>query len=364
MASPIDGKPISLLQAGGDNPFASGTFDLNQNTNSSLYTYDPTNNLIPTNQGYTKLSNPNANFEIGRGYRTWFNLNMFSTGGRGKSKSLSFEGQPFTGDKTISLSYCNSNCPYSATNGWNLIGNPFISKIYWEVASDYIQTNVAPTIYTFVSSNNTWASYLRGVGGVNGATGFVDPAEGFFVEATGPGASLTIKSDASYTYWTTEQAPVINTTIAGKIRAKLIAGNISDEVLVVDNAGKTKAYDVNEDAKKIFGGSVSLAIETSGPAQSIAQWAFSAVDTIWMSVSAQQAGTYQFRFETEGAFDQSLYYLADPQTGMITPVTAGQDIPLYADAQARRIAIFVVNQTVSALPDFLKSDRIAVYPNP
>ncbi len=364
MASPIDNLPLNLLQANGSNPFASGTFDLTQNTNSSLYTYDPTNNLVPSNQGYTKLSNPASTFEIGKGYRTWFNLGMFNTGGRGKSRSISFQGSPFSGNKTIPLSYCVNNCPYSTINGWNLIGNPFPSNIYWGIASDYIETNVSPTIHTFISSNNTWATYLRGVGGVNGGTGYVKPGEGFFVEATGPGASLTIKSDASYTYWSTEDAPAVNTNISGKLRAKLVSGGKSDEVMVVNNTVANKAYDVNEDAKKIFGGSVSLAIETSGPSQSIAQWTFSPIDTIWLSVSAQQAGNYQFRFETEGNFDQASYYLADPQTGMITPVNAGQDIPLFADAQTRRIALFVVNPTVSALPGFVKSDRMAVYPNP
>lgn len=365
VASPIASSvPLTMLEKGGLNPFASATFDPAVPTNSSLYTYDPTNNNIPSNQGYTKIFGRNSNFVNGNGYRAWINSNTFNAA---NNNFLSYSGTPFLGNKVLNLNYCNSNCPYSPINGWNLIGNPFVSAISWQFGFDYVQTNVTNTIYKFVSNNNTWATYQRGVGGVNGGTPMIYPGEGFFVEATAAGASLEIKESATSTYIFGVEAPVVggtNSTIKGRLRAKLKATNGFDEVLLADNSQAVKAYTVNEDSKKMFGGSISLAIETGGPAQSIAQWNITPLDTIWLSLSAASAGNYNLNLEPNGSFSQASYYLADPSTGMIFPVMPNQDIPLFVDNQPRRVAILVVNASVSALPQYVSSKRVAVFPNP
>ena len=132
--------------------------------------------------------------------------------------------------------------------GWNLMGNPYPSAIDWDAASGWTKTNLANAVYVW--NGTQYATYIGGVG-ANGGSRYIAPTQGFFVQATSAGASLTMNNDVrvhnsvSYLKETNEPTDII--------RLNITANGYSDETVLALRPGSLNEFDPMTDAVKLAG---------------------------------------------------------------------------------------------------------------
>ncbi|MBN2778686.1 MAG: T9SS type A sorting domain-containing protein [Bacteroidales bacterium] len=135
-----------------------------------------------------------------------------------------------------------------ANTGWNLMGNPYPSAIDWDAASGWTKTNLANAVYVW--NGTQYATYIGGVG-ANGGSRYIAPTQGFFVQATSAGASLTMNNDVrvhnsvSYLKETNEPTDII--------RLNITANGYSDETVLALRQGSLNEFDPMTDAVKLAG---------------------------------------------------------------------------------------------------------------
>jgi len=163
--------------------------------NSNFYMYDETNNSSDWQQGW------NHNLALGtllsgRGYAYFYKYDQ----------NLAISGKQLnSGDISIDISHSNN---LVSSDGWNLVGNPYMSAIS---ADEFVFENqdiISGTLYfwnddlsegTDYSSNDyaLWnlagavgtGTGLNSVQGTKVPDGFIAPMQGFFVNKTNPGTS-------------------------------------------------------------------------------------------------------------------------------------------------------------------------------
>jgi len=112
--------------------------------------------------------------------------------------TLDVTGQEYEGNG----SEVDFNVTYTAQadTGWNLVGNPYGATINWDHPS-WTKNNIESAIYVWdPNANGGNGEYLtwNGVTGTLGS-GLIAPFQGFWIKATGPGASLIVSEDAKTT---------------------------------------------------------------------------------------------------------------------------------------------------------------------
>ncbi len=133
--------------------------------------------------------------------------------------------------------------------GWNLMGNPYPSSIDWDAASGWLRTNIADAVYVWNSSQ--YSAYVGGIP-VNGGSRYIAPGQGFFLQATNVGASVTmdngIRLHNSVSFLKNTQSDPENT-----IRVQVSADGYQDENVIVIREADAFAYDPLVDAYKLPG---------------------------------------------------------------------------------------------------------------
>lgn len=141
-------------------------------------------------------------------------------------------------------------------SGWHLLGNPYPFSIGWDKLS--IPSGMMDAVYAFRSSsayNGSYASYVNGVGSLNG--GIIPAMQAFFVRTTALVSSFSFSNTARLTsyqnpsfYRTTEARPLLLIS-AGK-------GQQQDEVYVYQQQGATAGLDASFDAFSLPMGAVRM----------------------------------------------------------------------------------------------------------
>lgn len=147
---------------------------------SSVYTYDePTGNVAPNN-GWTAVTGSGTSIESGKGYEIFLadDLNNFS------ATTINTIGVPQFSTKTVNLSYTAGAGAYA---GINLIGNPYASAVNYSACT---KANVTGNILLLDNSGN-YTDY--------GANPVIPPHQGFWITASGAGASLVFLENAKST---------------------------------------------------------------------------------------------------------------------------------------------------------------------
>ena len=194
---------------------------------------------IPAGGGFSTLS-------YGHGY------NFYSE----TDATVNFTGMPSLGTTlgTASLQYSGST-PNNPIYGLNLLGNSITCSIDWN--NVMLSGPVSSTVYYVIAQK--WSSYNVLVGGTNGATKDIPPLQGFFVQATGTGASidLTAAKEHSGQPRYKKSGMAQDTGNEGKNPPKLkleLTGTkgTSDETIVWFNNDATQGFDNKYDGYKIF----------------------------------------------------------------------------------------------------------------
>ena len=134
-------------------------------TGMYLQSFDETTN------SYTEISDENMPLDAGSGYAVYSTLGIPNT--------VTFSGVMNNGTQQQDFTANNQ--------GWNLMGNPFVSSIDWESVT--IPVGMSNEVHYIDAASGNDLSYVQGVGGAGSQ--FVPPMQGFFVKATGAG-TLTL----------------------------------------------------------------------------------------------------------------------------------------------------------------------------
>lgn len=129
---------------------------------------------------YTNIVGSSTPVVSGTGYEIWLADDQATW----FAKTIDTRGTPTFGDKTINLSYSPAAGAYA---GVNLVGNPFASSINYASCT---KTNVTGNILILDNSGN-YNDY--------GASPVIPPHQGFWITASGSGASLKVLETAKST---------------------------------------------------------------------------------------------------------------------------------------------------------------------
>lgn len=185
------------------------------------------------------ISDTFSELGLGRGY------NYFSSA----SSTFALSGSPNISDQVVNVT-CGAG--YENFQGFNLIGNPFLSCLDWDdIILFHAPENINDAIY--FTNNGQIASYVGGIG-ANGGSGTIPPMQGFFIKASAnstillPASSRTHNLDqARYKKKSTENSSPGTDTISF-IRLKMKSITDSSDVVIRFNNGATKSFDSEFDA--------------------------------------------------------------------------------------------------------------------
>lgn len=128
--------------------------------------------------------------------------------------------------------------------GWNLVGNPYPSSIFWDAPSGWIKMNVNNAIY--FESNGQWATWINGVG-TNGGLPFIPSGQGFFVECSANPGVLTVNNRARIHV----NPPFYKNEIPEMVRLEVSGNGLKDEAVIRFQQEATGNFDGMYDAHKM-----------------------------------------------------------------------------------------------------------------
>lgn len=197
--------------------------------------------------------------ENGRGYAIYAGTNANGDFIRAEAGTIQLTGTVTSSDVSYALAYNDGQSASvtfvggagsAATEGWNLLGNPYASQYDWDGQTRPSGLNDA--IYIEQGTAN-FASFVSSVGTNNG-TQYIAPFQGFWVQTTNSGApgSLTFAQSKRVTSQSTE---LFKTAAVDGVHLKIVdSQNNSDEIFVGFDQNATMAFDGDYDAWKLMNG--------------------------------------------------------------------------------------------------------------
>ena len=258
-----------------------------------------------------------------------------------ESVTLTSAGNLNTGPVTFKDYYTptSSNLAYTGTGtgpttnatvrGFNMLGNPYPSGLDWQTSwsglKGFIRTNIAPTIWVFNPVTYQYDTYMltstSGGTATGNATRYIAAGQGFIVQATATGASLTIDEYAKTTQNNNgsvgkvvvpaganptglnllmSKAPIYD-PVPQSLRLKLALDSISyDDIFIGFNSSASPNYNYNEDAAYLPGigaavGLASISSDNERLAINNLPLPNQTASEIKLFVTAAQSGTYTFK---------------------------------------------------------------------
>ena len=313
VGTPVSGQTVDLWNTSA-NPYVSSSYD-GLTAHGSVWLYSNTDNTTPANGGWIKPSDASVALNPGSGARVWFNNAFFAAGGVAAATAT-----PVTGTANLPVSYCNGTCAgNTATNGWNLLANPYPATIDWN-NSNWTKNNIADAVYVWRHKLNAYASYANPIS-VNGGSNLIASGQGFMVEATDAAPVRTAVEKVK----STSAAPVLRSSAISLLRLNLAsATHGSDEAVVADRAGSRRAFEPATDARKFYNPGVSLFFEpVAGNPQSIASFELAPSDSVSLKLFSYNAASVTLT-ATDFSDLESRYnlFIRDERTGTVTPLNA------------------------------------------
>jgi hypothetical protein len=199
----------------------------------------------------TALSDTATN---GRGYFIYAGTNPYGTFLMNSSGPSEVSGTLANGDISVVLGYNDGQSAtigfvggssQAATEGWNLLSNPYPSQYDWD--GQALPAGMSNALY--VNKGGAYASYVNGVG-TNGGTQYLAPFQGFWVQTTNssPG-NFTFEQDQRVTAPTTS---LLKTTVVDGVYVSVSDGHVSDQLFIGFDQNATDSFDLQLDAQKLL----------------------------------------------------------------------------------------------------------------
>jgi hypothetical protein len=366
-------------------------FDATESGSPSLYSYT---NSQATGSGWNAVANTNAtNLNAKQGYRILINgdrsvnINSVSLPIMNNPITLSATGTVLTGDVVFNSSSTPevNNTNNTNTNGFSLVGNPYVNTLDWNALS---KSGLTDTYYTWDVNMGTAGQRGRYVAfssstGTNNITSavnqFIQPGQAFFIKNSilGTAGTLTFKemdktgSANINNFYRTANNLLTRLDLQVYETTELAVGSypIDAAVTVFDNQF-TNAIETGDVAK------LSTGVENISFLNSATNLAIDArpqvVATDELLVQLEQflaSKSYTFRTHFKNFDAATTPFLLDTYKNTYTALinNASTDVAFITTTDAasydtNRFKIVFQNKTLGN-PDFF-AERITLYPNP
>ncbi|WP_333877834.1 Ig-like domain-containing protein [Flavobacterium sp.] len=375
-----------------------GGFDATVSGSPSMYTY---NNTVASGTGWTAIPNTNAtNLEAGMGYRILIRgdrtpslLTSASAANMNTAVTLSATGALRVGQVVMNASSTPAinNTTNTTTNGFSLVGNPYVCSVDWHAVS---RSGLLDTYYAWDANMGTSSQRGRYVA-YSVATGFnsmgnsgssqvgryIQPGQAFFVRNTTLGTPGTLtfdendKADTYTSVFRTQQSYNDVTTFSKlgllvyEPNELALGSSPIDGAVAFFGSDFTNAIDAG-DVEKLesagenvawFNSNQKLAMATMSPV--------AATDELMLKTLRFTANkSYTFKFETSD-FDASVSaFLVDQYLNTQTPIALNEDafvtFTTTTDVQSYGENRFKVVFDVNALGNVNFESFVSLYPNP
>lgn len=244
--------------------------------------------------------------------------------------------------------------------GWNLVGNPFNTRISWDKMANRLNDAyfdldydeyIGKCIYVYNSSSDSYKYYVDGIS-VNGCDSIIDPFKAFFIKS-GTNTSNFQINKSLYPSSIATRATAVNTEKSLSI--SLANDFISDETVVRFSDGATEAYDFLYDAYKLGASAPYCQVYTrvsSKQLLSINTLPVSDIDTTFtLYVKCTSAGTYSIVFNNIESFVDEDIYLIDKTENTITNLKEEAEYSFNTDKIGEDDRFLIVLKSVNLLTD-------------
>lgn len=206
-----------------------------------MYTYDET-----TGEWGAFIVPETTPLDEFRGYADWTSsINEWS------------QFEPPLGDTTTMYNNLPLNFgPYSETlaygsgsqgDGYNFMGNPYVASIDWEAPAGWDKSGLASDGFVIWEGSMN-AQYVSGTGGTNGASRYIPPQQGFFVQTIPAGGTFGLDDDvkvhSEQDFLKDEQI------VADRLSLTITNGQLTDETVIHFNVNATAGKDFSYDSDK------------------------------------------------------------------------------------------------------------------
>jgi hypothetical protein len=349
------------------------------NPSTSLSQADPDYESIRlyTESSQTYETIPSQAFTVGTGYACYsYNTN--------EATVFSYTLTPVTGDQSLPITYTSSGSPED--DGWNLVGNPFMSPIDWD---NVTVANIENAIYYNDNASGTTISrtYNGGTGNPIGVTSNIATSQAFWVHATAASPSVTVYESSKVNISTTtlyKKQPVKNI-----IRVKILASDgTSDQTVIRFKDDATNDYDASYDAYQRRQGYVTVSthykaseLDADKMTLAINTLTFDEYDTIPLVLENLSAGDYNLSFIENTVSDEVTLINLDTEeefnindiSNYVIKVGAGEDVitdrfalitKTRTDVNYKEDEDQATESSVASLESKNSLISLAVYPNP
>ncbi len=200
------------------------------------------------NTGFVTPSNTTDALVEGQGYLAWIGDAL----GASITKTIDLTGPPYTGTRSLPVTYNDDAGQPATEDGWNIVCNLFPSTIDWDASSGWTaRDNMNLTKYTWNDANNNFASYTVGGANTNGGTRYIPSMQGFWVQTSASSPALThteavkVSNDVAFL----KQIPPGEISLRLKISGQT---GFSDEALIRFMPNATTGFEGDKDAFKLF----------------------------------------------------------------------------------------------------------------
>jgi hypothetical protein len=321
LGTPVENVTVADWQ---DDFSISGSFTGSDPGGPSFFLYDETV-LGTIDEGWTEYPS-NVNTEpliVGVGYSAyvWEGSNPVTADLRGPLNQ---------GDFNVPVTF--SSTGVSADDGWNLIANPFASVIDWELIE------IANVSSTVAIRNNgegggNVAYYTKGGTSTNGGSRYIAMGQSFWVEATGPSPSMTIRES----HKATNSANFLKSTNE-KERALIVSlsnENQKDETAIILSELASDDYDPGLDFRKFdnAGFDLSSVLENNDSIDLAINYINNPIcsQSINLKLKDVVSGNYSLSFNGVNEFKPNKISLLDRYSGDIFEITEGFSISFNID---------------------------------
>jgi len=367
-------------------------FDQTVSGNPSMFTY---NNQQTTGSGWEAIANTNAtNLNAGQGYRllvrgdrTPTNITAASLPLMNTAVTLAATGTVTTGTVTFNTASATpiNNTTNTTTNGFSLIGNPYVNTVNW---NNLTKNDLTDAYYAWDANMGTPAQrgryvvYSTTLGSNNGASAvneFIQPGQAFFVKNStlGTAGSITFQennkiggSSVSNQVFS-EPAPLARIELQVYETNELALNSYPIDAAVALFDASFDSNSQNTGIEKLSTGTENLAFRTNNQNWTIQTNALpQATDEVQIDLNQFVANkNYSFKTVMQNMDSNLTPYLLDAYTNQYTelPVNtttihAFQTNDEAASYANNRFKIVFQNTTLNN-PEFNES-ALTLYPNP
>jgi len=209
----------------------------------------PVDNMTISNSDFDPVAGNDDLYEWDESTNMWLNYNNGTFGDsqflKGKGYLVAYKT---TATKSFTGTLNNANVPVSSlskdNNGWQLLGNPFSCALLWNnTTADWNLSDVNETAKIWNESNASYTDISAG--------GVIPAMQGFMVQATASGASLTIplsdRTHSSTAWYKDAETNKIKLTVYDT------EGNTAQESIIKVAEDATTGFDTQYDSHFLKG---------------------------------------------------------------------------------------------------------------